>query len=171
MTDEIAHFWKRDLMRKMIGSTAQRLMELEVEGLTGAAHWERSWRTEDSPLEAILYLLPVLPLAAIIWIQLLRSNFRRVGKVLRSFSRMNRFLPMKVFRDGLRNGTYASTVLVLKVSSSSSDVSGSNQCRDRNDTRHRFFSARRVGSTINSWYPGARHCSYRQKSEPPEAVT
>ena len=27
-----------DLLREMIGFTAQRLMELEVEGLTGAAH-------------------------------------------------------------------------------------------------------------------------------------
>ena len=31
-----------DLLREMIGFTAQRLMELEVEGLTGAAHGERS---------------------------------------------------------------------------------------------------------------------------------
>src|ERR1700734_4492291 len=31
-----------DLLREMIGITAQRLMELEVEGLTGAAHGERS---------------------------------------------------------------------------------------------------------------------------------
>ena len=31
-----------DLPREMIGFTAQRLMELEVEGLTGAAHGERS---------------------------------------------------------------------------------------------------------------------------------
>jgi transposase-like protein len=30
------------LLREMIGFTAQRLMELEVEGLTGAAHGERS---------------------------------------------------------------------------------------------------------------------------------
>ena len=30
-----------DLLREMIGFTAQRLMELEVEGLTGAAHGER----------------------------------------------------------------------------------------------------------------------------------
>ncbi len=27
-----------DLLREMIGFTAQRLMELEIEGLTGAAH-------------------------------------------------------------------------------------------------------------------------------------
>ena len=31
-----------ELVREMIGFTAQRLMELEVEGLTGAAHGERS---------------------------------------------------------------------------------------------------------------------------------
>src|ERR1044072_6543851 len=31
-----------DLVREMIGFTAQRLMELEVEGLTGAAHGERN---------------------------------------------------------------------------------------------------------------------------------
>jgi len=31
-----------DLLREMIGFTAQRLMELEVEGLTGAAHGERN---------------------------------------------------------------------------------------------------------------------------------
>jgi putative transposase len=31
-----------DLLREMIGFTAQRLMELEVEGVTGAAHGERS---------------------------------------------------------------------------------------------------------------------------------
>ena len=31
-----------DLLREMIGFTAQRLMALEVEGLTGASHGERS---------------------------------------------------------------------------------------------------------------------------------
>lgn len=31
-----------DLLRDMIGFIAQRSMELEVEGLTGAAHGERS---------------------------------------------------------------------------------------------------------------------------------
>jgi hypothetical protein len=31
-----------DLLREMIGFTAQHLMELEVEGLTGAAHGERN---------------------------------------------------------------------------------------------------------------------------------
>ena len=31
-----------ELLREMIGFTTQRLMELEVEGLTGAAHGERS---------------------------------------------------------------------------------------------------------------------------------
>ena len=31
-----------DLLREMIGFTAQRLMEIEVEGLTGAGHGEGS---------------------------------------------------------------------------------------------------------------------------------
>ena len=31
-----------DLLREMIGFTAERLMALEVEGLTGAAHGKRS---------------------------------------------------------------------------------------------------------------------------------
>jgi len=31
-----------DLLREMVGIAAQRLMELEVAGLTGAAHGERS---------------------------------------------------------------------------------------------------------------------------------
>ena len=31
-----------DLLREMIGFTAERLMALEVEGLTGAAHGERT---------------------------------------------------------------------------------------------------------------------------------
>ena len=49
MTDEMmnlcALFGKEhraDLVREMIGFTAQRLMELEVEGLTSAADGERS---------------------------------------------------------------------------------------------------------------------------------
>src|SRR6185312_907927 len=49
MTDEIMNLRTllekssdTDLLREMIGFTAQRLMELEVEGLTGAAHGERS---------------------------------------------------------------------------------------------------------------------------------
>src|SRR5689334_13853942 len=48
MTDEIMNLRTllekssdADLLREMIGFTAQRLMELEVEGLTGAAHNER----------------------------------------------------------------------------------------------------------------------------------
>lgn len=31
-----------DVLREMIGSAAERLMELEVQGLTGAGHGERS---------------------------------------------------------------------------------------------------------------------------------
>jgi putative transposase len=49
MTDEIMNLRTllekssdADLLREMIGFTAQRLMELEVEGLTGAPHGERS---------------------------------------------------------------------------------------------------------------------------------
>ena len=49
MTDEIMNLRAllekssdADLLREMISFTAQRLMELEVEGLTGAAHGERS---------------------------------------------------------------------------------------------------------------------------------
>ena len=43
-----------DLLREMIGFTAQRLMELEVEGLTGAAHGERRdrpWETRAGTVE------------------------------------------------------------------------------------------------------------------------
>src|SRR6266852_1564324 len=49
MTDEMMNLRRllekssdADLLREMIGFTAQRLMELEIEGLTGAAHGERS---------------------------------------------------------------------------------------------------------------------------------
>ena len=73
-----------DLLREMIGFTAQRLMELEVEGLTGAAHGERSperinqrngyrdrlWETRAGTVELRIpklpqgQLLPGLPGAA-----------------------------------------------------------------------------------------------------------
>src|SRR6476469_2341873 len=66
-----------DLLREMIGFTAQRLMELEVEGLTGAAHGERSperinqrngytrrHRRAAHPQAAQGQLLPGLPGAA-----------------------------------------------------------------------------------------------------------
>ncbi len=49
MTDEMTTLrtlleksFDADLLGEMIGFTAQRLMELEVEGLAGAAHGERS---------------------------------------------------------------------------------------------------------------------------------
>ena len=37
-----------DLLREMIGFAAQRLMELEVEGLTGASYGEKSLRAPCS---------------------------------------------------------------------------------------------------------------------------
>ena len=36
-----------DLLREMIGFAAERLMEMEVEGLTGAAYGEKNRRVED----------------------------------------------------------------------------------------------------------------------------
>ena len=36
-----------DLLREMVGYVAQRLMELDVEGLCGAAHGERSGEREN----------------------------------------------------------------------------------------------------------------------------
>ena len=49
MTDEMMSLralleksWDAELLREMVGFAAQRLMELEVESLTGAAHGERS---------------------------------------------------------------------------------------------------------------------------------
>src|ERR1700749_3267909 len=72
MTDEILHLRAllekssdADLLREMIGFTAQRLMELEVEGLTGAPHGvrdpdrinqrngyrDRSWETRAGTVE------------------------------------------------------------------------------------------------------------------------
>ena len=42
-----------DLLREMIGFTAQRLMALEVEGLTGASHGERSLERNQPAQTAI----------------------------------------------------------------------------------------------------------------------
>ena len=50
-------FWRRaqaDLLRVMIGFTAERLMALEVEGLTGAAHGERSDRSPTARTATVL---------------------------------------------------------------------------------------------------------------------
>jgi transposase-like protein len=66
-----------DLLREMIGFTAQRLMALEVEGLTGAAPGERSperinqrngyrdrvWETRAGPVELRIPKLAVLTAA------------------------------------------------------------------------------------------------------------
>ena len=41
-----------DLLREMIGFTAQRLMELEVQGLTGAGHGERTPERFSSSLRS-----------------------------------------------------------------------------------------------------------------------
>ncbi len=50
MTDDMSSLRKllqknsdADLVREMIGFAAQRLMDPEVEGLTGAGHAERAW--------------------------------------------------------------------------------------------------------------------------------
>jgi mutator family transposase len=75
-----------ELLREMIGFTAQRLMELEVEGLTGAAHGERSpermnqrngyrdrtWETRAGTVE--------LRIPKLRWTRLIWRNCGRVGR-------------------------------------------------------------------------------------------
>ena len=62
-----------DFLREMIGFSAQRLMELEIEGLTGAPHGtrvpdrlthrndyrERDWETRAGTVGRLLHQLPV----------------------------------------------------------------------------------------------------------------
>ena len=64
-----------ELLREMIGFTAQRLMELEVEGVTGAAYGEKKAITPSFPVRQ-----PDLPLFATDPVRLIASWSHRKRK-------------------------------------------------------------------------------------------
>jgi len=49
-----------DLLREMVGYVAQRLMDLDVEGVCGAAHGERSGERDDAPHALLACNAPLL---------------------------------------------------------------------------------------------------------------